>query len=190
MKIALIILSLICLVNYSISDKCSDLSLVKHDCSYYIECLEANYHCGPDGYPVGYGNKYCSKFLQFFDDFPPEGKQWVEKTLTCLKGAIQPNIKSSLTCQNIFDIAFDSHPDCYVQSGFCTALLNNMTSMTKALIEVYEVKDFLSFTSMKQVVISAGKCGMQVSIKLIEAIKEILGKSFEYDFEKIDNPFN
>ena len=182
---------LLAIFAYSLFNTCQDLSTVKHDCSYYIECLENNYSCGADGYPVGYGNKYCSRFLEFFNDFPREGQEWIEKTLTCLKKAIQDviSVKPEQTCKNIYDIAFNSHPDCYVNSGFCSAMIHNTFSMTKALLKVYEVKDFMSFTSIKQVIVTAKKCGVDVSVKIMEAIKDILGQEFTYDFNDIDSPF-
>jgi Phosphomannose isomerase type I len=42
------------------NDECSDSPYGQ--CSFYAYCLEARYHCGPNGYPIGYGLKYCEKF--------------------------------------------------------------------------------------------------------------------------------
>ena len=35
------------------------IAALPEDCSFYTDCLEAKFDCGPDGYPIGYGDKYC-----------------------------------------------------------------------------------------------------------------------------------
>jgi len=58
--------------NESSSTLCSNP--VRGQCSFYEDCLEARYHCGPDGYPLGYGKKYCNKFIATIDKFSPEAQ--------------------------------------------------------------------------------------------------------------------
>lgn len=42
---------------------CTSKLMYSPDCEWYLKCLEDHYHCGPKGYPVGFGYKYCSRFL-------------------------------------------------------------------------------------------------------------------------------
>ena len=44
---------------------------------------------------------------------------WVDKVRKCLMKAIRPYYKGMHTCAAIKRIAFESHVDCYVKSGFC-----------------------------------------------------------------------
>lgn len=83
--------------------------------------MEGAYHCGSNGYPVGYGNKYCSRFLERYDKFSPAGKKWIDQTLVCLKNALKDSLLNNdkESCTNLKTIAYDSHPKCYVDSGFC-----------------------------------------------------------------------
>ena len=143
-------------------------------CDFYPKCMEENNHCGPTGYPMGYGNKYCSKFTKFMDVFPPQGKEWIRKTLICLKTALLPIVKGS-TCKVIFDTAFDSHPRCYIESGFCDMFLDvqQLPDLMKALVNVYEIKDFASALSMKQIFVTAQMCGGDYLNKMTEALKKI-----------------
>ena len=96
-------------------------SKLPEDCSFYPDCLESTYHCGLNGYPMGYGNKYCNKFLDNYDDYSKDGQAWIDGTLLCLKSALVPLVEntSGQTCQTVNTIAFNSHVDCYVDNGFC-----------------------------------------------------------------------
>ena len=32
------------------------------NCDFYTQCVEARFQCGANGYPRGYGDKYCRQF--------------------------------------------------------------------------------------------------------------------------------
>ena len=135
------------------------------DCSFYTDCLEAKYHCGPDGYPVGYGNKYCEKFLEHRDEFSDAGQQWIDGTLTCLKKALEPDMITSETetCDKVNDDAFASHVQCYVDNGFCDLAFDGLHPFKTShfyydLLQVYEVKDFASLMAIKAVFETVQKC--------------------------------
>lgn len=97
-------------------------------CDYYL-CVEANHQCGAGGYPVGYGYKYCNRSLfGLLQEMQSEvGRQWVVKTVRCLQTKLNDEIGSAgagrgamaMSCDQIRQTALDSHPDCYVDSGFC-----------------------------------------------------------------------
>lgn len=96
-------------------------------CDFYL-CQEQHFNCGPNGYNLGYGYKYCSlsnsNLLNQMKSI--EGQQWVVDTFTCLQ---TKNYENSLDlanetndkkiCELIADTSYDSHPDCYIQAGFC-----------------------------------------------------------------------
>ena len=60
------------------------------DCSNYSDCVEAEYLWCLSGYPLGYGLKYCNKFVDNFDLYNVDGQAWIEGTLICLKEALLP----------------------------------------------------------------------------------------------------
>ena len=63
---------------------------IEADCSFYQDCVESSVACGADGYALGYGGKYCGKFVENLAEFSPEGETWILGTLTCLKSALVP----------------------------------------------------------------------------------------------------
>jgi hypothetical protein len=114
-------------------------------CDYYL-CVEANHQCGVGGYPVGYGYKYCNRSLfGLLQEMQSEvGRQWVVKTVRCLQTKLNGEFGAgrgaqaedaagagvssesrvtwgamAMSCDQIRQTALDSHPDCYVDSGFC-----------------------------------------------------------------------
>ncbi|KIJ56037.1 hypothetical protein M422DRAFT_198830 [Sphaerobolus stellatus SS14] len=102
-------------------------------CAFYRECLENRFHCGPEGYPIGYGEKFCEKFVADQDKLSAAGQQWMLNTMHCLQLALVPEAES-MTSQNIPTLghentnkcdevkqkAFDSHAPCYIKNGLCT----------------------------------------------------------------------
>lgn len=97
-------------------------------CDFYL-CQELKNPCGLEGYNLSYGYKYCSrsKFKLLYEMKTTAGKDWVPKTFQCLE---RQNLMDSLaiqqqndlkkdTCKSIRKLAFKSHPDCYVEAGYC-----------------------------------------------------------------------
>ena len=173
-------LLLLSLVSFSLCQTCQSLT-EDETCDFYLTCLEDEYHCGPDGYPVGYGHKYCSKFTDHLADFSESGQLWIKKTLVCLKQTLLPLVgKDDTTCQIIHDAAFDSHPKCYALNGFCDLFFDpvHILQNVKGLLNVYEIKDLTQLISIKQMVQTAGLCGEGVMEKFLDAIKRILEGGF------------
>jgi hypothetical protein len=164
------------MVNFTLADKCSD-QINNLSCDFYTQCLETKYKCGPTGYPVGYGFKYCSKFIKNIAEYPPKGQEWIKKTLVCLKKALLPEFQS---CSTLYDAAFDSHPRCYYESGFCDMFIDqgNLRKTVSALLNTYEIKDFASITSLKQIFDTAKLCGADYLKKIMDSIKDIFGNKF------------
>ena len=128
------------------------------DCGFYFDCLESQYHCGPSGYPVGYGGKYCNRFKSNINNFSPEGQKWIQGTLTCLKESILSDVihPDGKTCDDVKREAFQSHVHCYVQNGFCDLAFNfghpiANGKFIKDLMGVYQVRDFASLVAIEQI---------------------------------------
>ena len=65
------------------------------NCGFYSACLESKFQCGADGYPVGYGEKYCERFMSLntahsvsSSELSPDGIRWRNSTLICLQRAL------------------------------------------------------------------------------------------------------
>ncbi|KAL1694174.1 hypothetical protein GGG16DRAFT_110525 [Schizophyllum commune] len=108
------------LVGVRAADVCSDPP--RNNCSFYLDCLESRYHCGPEGYPVGYGYKYCTQFSVEREKLSEKGQTWMVDTMQCLQRTLVPEATgvSNTTCEQLEDKAFDSHSVCYTQAGLCT----------------------------------------------------------------------
>lgn len=92
----------------------------RDNCSFYMECLESHYHCGPKGYPLGYGQSFCEKFSSERSLLSPRGQQWMINTMHCLQESLIPDVNGSETCAQLERKAFGTHAKCYLQNGLCT----------------------------------------------------------------------
>ncbi|KAL4895256.1 hypothetical protein BDV59DRAFT_173550 [Aspergillus ambiguus] len=92
-----------------------------NSCTFYSSCLEGQFHCGSDGYPIGYGLHYCKAFTDTTSELSTDGQAWVTKTMLCLQRALVPygTGTKSTTCSGLKEYAFGTHPGCYVDSGVC-----------------------------------------------------------------------
>ncbi len=89
-------------------------------CGYYACRDEAReVPCGPDGFPLGYGERYCNRFsLITFEHVSPAGQLWLTEVRECLQVEFDA-LSDELTCEDLAEAAYDTHPECYVQTGFC-----------------------------------------------------------------------
>ncbi|KAI9750689.1 MAG: hypothetical protein M1815_001672 [Lichina confinis] len=134
-------LSLVCLATQA----CAGVTLVPrqianicrsppaNSCDFYQTCIEDRYQCGPKGYPLGFGERYCKKFGAAGPQMSAAGQEWVTKTMLCLQKALVPiaSQASPTTCEDIRQVAYASHPGCYVQSGYCTLSLSDKNIISK-----------------------------------------------------------
>ena len=138
-------------------------------CSWYSTCLQRTFKCPLDSYPLGYGLKYCSRFTSMRNEFPPMARDWISKTLVCLKKSLVPFAASptkgttKAKCDQLTDAAFQSHSYCYVQNGFCQLFteqsMSDMTQTCKALRKVYDLGDLFQSRSLGQIVETVKGCG-------------------------------
>jgi hypothetical protein len=97
---------------------CPTCSPSSESCEFY-QCLESEYHCGPTGYPIGYGYKYCEAYADASSQFSSKGQAWISKTRLCLQQALVKDATCKSSCKVVSGDAFASHKSCYVKSGVC-----------------------------------------------------------------------
>lgn len=147
-------------------------------CDFYIDCLEEDVSCGPQGYALGYGHKYCERFKSS-TLLSPQGEIWRSETMSCLQYALIDDVLEALqkpSCENIIDIAFDSHPECYTIPGasICSLGLHDM----KTIVGTIDHHDLLSPRGTKQMSIVAQACIMNLG-----QVKPKLQKNTDPDFD-------
>lgn len=109
------------------------------NCSFYDVCLESRYHCGPSGYPLGLGQKYCLAFAANLAKFSPRGQVWVLDTMQCLERALVPEAEGApqavniTTCDQLEKYALSTHPACYIDNGLCTLPPSDWEELLKVI---------------------------------------------------------
>lgn len=86
-------------------------------CEFY-SCKETNRPCGPKGYWEKFAVPYCNVFLKKQDSFNRPTRVFLQKVRLCLQASIE-HYTHSASCTDIKKLAFNSHVNCYVDSGFC-----------------------------------------------------------------------
>ncbi|KAH7714149.1 hypothetical protein AAVH_18487 [Aphelenchoides avenae] len=110
----------------------------RQQCEEYKE-LDKGLNCGPDGYMLGYGHKYCNRFYDKYMDFDRLGQATVSCTAKCLLDKLRPAVTVARRhkqdgdservikgrCDILKEHAYDSHVDCYMDCGFCLTFVTN-----------------------------------------------------------------
>lgn len=127
-------------------------------CIFYPLCLESRYHCGPAGYPLRYGYKYCIKFQEERNKLSSAGQKWMIDVMLCLQEKLVPEATETTnitSCKELEDYAFSTHPQCYVDSGFCTLSPVDWAAVIEilSLETLFESLDILVATAE-----TAGEC--------------------------------
>jgi len=135
-----------------------------HESVFYL-CAETvadgGQGCGPDGYLLGYGTKYSQRFYKNARPrMSARGQAWIDDVLVCLQHDLRAAIDASTSCDDIWNIAFDSHPQCYLDAGFCTLSPFDIAQVVFTI----DAKDWLSRDAARQVVHTAAGCGKQYSL--------------------------
>ncbi len=92
-------------------------------CDYYLcrEALDGDQACGDEGYYLSYGYKYCERIMLVTGpQLSAAGRAWLNEARTCLMEQIESQVEAQDSCSEVQQIAFDAHPDCYIETGFCT----------------------------------------------------------------------
>jgi hypothetical protein len=129
-------------------------AIAGHEADFYL-CAEETAACGPDGYLVGYGAKYAQRFYRYTRPWMSRaGKQWIDDVLVCLQETLRDRIDAGTSCADIQTIAYDSHPDCYVEAGFCSLPWSDWL----AVVATVDGADWLSRDAQRQVTVTARTC--------------------------------
>lgn len=153
-------------------------------CDYYRTCVESRFQCGINGYPLGYGEKYCLKFLSLSkNELSPKGLKWRDSTLKCLQTLLSLSIHNGevKNCKEIHTEAFDSHPGCY------TLPSNNLCDLPladwKIIASTPSAVDLFSIQSAKQIATVLGTCsqGLVSEYKNIQTYKSLPLKGYNID---------
>ena len=118
-------------------------------CNYYT-CREAEAQCGEDGYLLNYAHRYCNQFrLVTEPNVSRAGQMWLRKIRRCLITTLD-RAEPSTDCQSISDEGFGSHPQCYVDTGFCDLPISDWA----AVLATIDTLDF----SFRESFITGNKC--------------------------------
>jgi len=123
--------------------------------SVFYRCADATLACGPDGYLLGYGARYAERFYR--DTRPAmsaRGQAWIDDVLVCLQDELRASIDSTSSCDEVRTLAFDSHPGCYLEAGFCGLSLADVLEV----VATVDLQDWLSRDAARQVVRTAASC--------------------------------
>jgi hypothetical protein len=131
-----------------------------NDCNFYAQCIESRYHCGPTGYPIGYGQYYCNKFVMDASLLSSKGQTWMTNVMLCLQQDLVPYALGAAQgfsdCQALQDFAFSTHPTCYVDSGLCALPVTDWEAIVEKIVGVTTLFD--SWDAFKATVEAAGGC--------------------------------
>jgi len=85
-------------------------------CSYYFQ-KHQELGCDQKNYLVNFGYKYCRLFVNAEHTYTKHAQGVLANIRTCLVNhlAKQPH----LTCENVAEIAIQSHVECYKENHFC-----------------------------------------------------------------------
>lgn len=126
-------------------------------CAFYRDCLEARIPCGPNGYAIGYGFKYCNAFMKYYSRFSNVGKQWITATCFCLQNVLLPIVlgEGTQTCDEIKDFAMSSHVGCYTntQPSIC-----DVPATDWPILYIVIFKEFMNPESWPTIMKVAKKC--------------------------------
>ncbi len=142
-------------------------------CGFYRQCMEARVACGPSGYALSYGEKYCKKFSSE-TRLSPKGKAWRDAALICLQKSLLPIVQTEEgtqpTCEAVMDTAFDSHPLCYLDPGKGAIGIPSICDLS--LVDLYLIttevdgRDLRSLRAAKQINIVSTQCVGALSAEL------------------------
>lgn len=170
-----------------LSDKRDTCSGPQSDsCTFYPDCLEARYHCGTEGYPIGYGLHYCSLFAESAQDMSGAGRQWISDTRFCLQDALVPYTNATAgreeegepaaSCEEIRKFAFGTHPACYVDSGVCKLPPTDWAVIVRT-VSLPEL--FGSWEALKATLQTAGMCGSFYFWLIKQGVVDVVGGNKE-----------
>lgn len=154
----------------ALASSCQYFTPIEINCDFY-KCLEEKYSCGSEGYPLGYGFKYCKRFSSFNTpsndnvfglDLSSKGVQWRDHTLRCLQGELVSTIYevTQNSCSTVKSIGFGTHAKCYTSGpvSICSLPVKDWA----AIMTMVKAQDYFSVESVDQVTDVLVQCGYQL----------------------------
>jgi hypothetical protein len=132
------------------------------DCTFYASCVERNVPCGPSGYAIGFGERYCNKFKAA--QLSPTGTAWASSVMLCLERSLVPYTtpeKKSASCEQISQAAFDSHAACYTQPEASICFLPPPDVMT--VFDTISADELLAPRTLPQIEAVSATCVGQLT---------------------------
>jgi len=61
------------------------------NCDWYRDCLEARYACEGTryGYAIEYADKFCNLYVDNYNDFSDDAREWIDGVRKCLQEVLQ-----------------------------------------------------------------------------------------------------
>jgi hypothetical protein len=179
--VLLLVVLILVLKNTDCSAKCEPFSPINASCNYYSECLEDRVRCSDEGYALGYGYKYCQRFLSIgtvnsFEglQLSPAGLKWRTRTLKCLQDQLISKETELVTCNSIRDFAFASHIGCYTDpaSSICDLPLSDEIAIGR----VVDIKEYTDIDGLKQLFKVGIACvkGWTSELQLLQSQRDLL----------------
>lgn len=97
------------------------------NCDYYLH-LEEQFRCGSQSYFIE-AHGLCEKYLKAQNKTSREIQEFFPKVRHCLQNEIY-QMGSRVTCENLENVAVQSHVDCYLATGFCDLSWASRTELT------------------------------------------------------------
>jgi hypothetical protein len=102
---------------------CADY-IQRDDCTQcdYYRCREAQAPtaCGANGYYLDFAYDYCRRYQAVTaPTMSPAGQTFLHTVRTCLMTVMDAEVPVTSSCSAVKKAGFESHPRCYIESGFC-----------------------------------------------------------------------
>ena len=118
-------------------------------CSYY-GCLEEEMNCGENGYLLHFAREYCLRYRLVSEPLAnPEGAAWLMRVRRCLIEELDAAYPFK-SCSQLEKVGFDSHPNCYVDTGFCELSVSDWL----AVLATIKSSDF----SFREMLVAGNLC--------------------------------
>lgn len=151
-----------------------DCEVVYGSCGFYRDCIEELKYCGPTGYAIAYGDFYCNRFPEILGPLGDSKlDSWMYNVMSCLQNSllgVVPNIENGdLSCNSLEEFAFDSHPKCYTDAGFCDLSVAEQAHV----FGVVKASDVFTVKSLKQMYAVAKTCYLALENEMPDYLIEL-----------------
>lgn len=160
------------------------------ECGWYRQCLEKQFPCieSDQTYSIIYAEEICKLYQMHFSEFDSIGQQWIDGVRRCLQVQLVPVLRPFVhkTCEEIKQIAFDSHSGCYLNPGKAKPSICDIGCQNWAQV-FWTIKSAVKYAPIqttKQMIEVAHGCDLDTTDILRCGIEQILltlqlGQTFE-----------